>query len=412
MVEYISNWLTGCGLSKDFSLILSNTVAVLVVIFAILISSILTKNFLLKGIKLYISRSKSKFDDILLRRKVFEQLSYVIPGIIIHLFAPVFPKYENIIERLAFSYIIIIILLTVDKLLNSADDIYRNFEVSKERPIKGYLQAIKIIIYIIGIAVVISILIERSPWGLLSSIGAATAILTLIFQNSVLGFVASIQLIWNNMVRIGDWIEMPKYGADGFVIDISMHTVKVQNWDKTIITIPTHALMSDSFKNWRGMQEAGGRRIKRSIYIDMTSIKFCTDEMLERFKKIQYIQEYIDNKIKDIEEYNRKNNISDQSIVNGRHLTNIGTFRAYVESYIKNHPKLHKGMLQIVRQLQPTEKGLPLEIYTFTKDTAWVNYEAIQADVFDHILAVIPEFDLRVYQSPTGHDLRNFSQHE
>jgi len=232
----------------------------------------------------------------------------------------------------------------------------------------------------------------------------------LIFQNSILGLVASIQLTSNDMLQIGDWIEMPKYDANGDVIDISLHTVKVQNWDKTITTIPTHVLISDSFKNWRGMQESGARRIKRSIYIDMTSIKFCTEEMVERFKNIEYIRKYLENKSEEISTYNSVHNINDSTIVNGRHLTNIGTFRAYIEHYLKHHPKVHKGMTQMVRQLQSTENGLPIEIYIFTNDIAWVNYEAVQSDIFDHILSIIPEFDLRIYQSPTGHDFKNMMQ--
>jgi miniconductance mechanosensitive channel len=198
---------------------------------------------------------------------------------------------------------------------------------------------------------------------------------------------------------------MPSYGADGDVIEISLHTVKVQNWDKTIVTIPPYKLISESFKNWRGMQESGGRRIKRYIYIDMTSIKFCDEEMLERFKRIQYIQEYIERKTEEIERYNRENNISEESIVNGRHLTNIGTLRAYIEKYLENHPRVNKNMLRIVRQLQPTENGLPIEVYAFTNVVAWVEYEAIQADIFDHILAIVPEFDLRIYQDPSGNDI-------
>ena len=324
----------------------------------------------------------------------------------IHSFAPVFPSYQVWIQRIAFSYMVLVFVAALSKLLDAADDVYRSFEVSKSRPIKGYLQVLKIIAYVIGTIVIIAVLTDRSPLLLLSGIGAATAVLMLIFQNSILGLVASIQLASNNMVQIGDWIEMPKYGADGDVIDISLHTVKVQNWDKTIITIPTHALISDSFKNWKGMSEAGGRRIKRSIYIDMTSIKFCDEEMLERFKKIRYIQQYINDKTEEIEEYNKKLGIDAESLVNGRHLTNIGTFRAYIMQYLKNHPRIHKGMTQIVRQLEPTEKGLPIEIYAFTNDTAWAAYESIRPDIFDHILAVVPEFDLRLFQNPSGHDLR------
>lgn len=207
------------------------------------------------------------------------------------------------------------------------------------------------------------------------------------------------------MVRLGDWIEMPKYDADGDVIEISLHTVKVQNWNKTISTIPAYSLITESFKNWRGMQEAGGRRIKRSLHIDMTCIRFCTDAMLGKYKKIEYIQEYLDSKEEEIAAYNKKHHIDSSSTANGRHLTNIGLFRAYIERYLKYHPNIHQGMTKLVRQLEPTDKGLPIEIYVFTNNTAWETYEAIQADIFDHIIAVLPEFDLRIFQDPSGNDL-------
>ncbi|HOJ12370.1 MAG TPA: mechanosensitive ion channel family protein [Clostridiales bacterium] len=406
MINLFKQCLINYGISENMSLYISNAIAILVIILLSIIADIIAKKLLLKALKLYISKSKNKWDDILIQKKVFERLFHIVPIIVIHAFAPVFPDYKDLIQKFAFSYIILAVIFAIDRLLDAIDDIYRNYEVSKIRPIKGYLQLIKILFYVIGIVIVVSTFLERSPWILISGIGAATAVLLLIFQNSILGFVASIQLTTNNMLQIGDWIEMPKYGADGDVIDMSLHTVKVQNWDKTITTIPTHALISESFKNWRGMQEAGGRRIKRSIYIDMTSIKFCTEEMLERYKQIEYITDYLIKKKLEIENYNKTHAKDSTSIVNGRHLTNIGTFRAYVEQYLNNHPNVHKGMIHVVRHLQPTENGLPIEIYVFTNETAWVDYEKIQADIFDHILAVIPEFDLRIYQSPTGHDLR------
>jgi miniconductance mechanosensitive channel len=233
-----------------------------------------------------------------------------------------------------------------------------------------------------------------------------TAVLLLIFKDAILGLVAGIQLTANKMIAVGDWIEMPKYGADGDVLDLTLTTVKVQNWDKTITTIPTYALISDAFKNWRGMQESGGRRIKRSIAIDMNSIKFCDEEMLERFRKIQYISEHIERKRKELQEHNRLLKVDDSSLANGRRLTNVGTFRAYIQAYLKNHPAIHQNMTFLVRQLAPSDHGLPIEIYVFSSDTAWVTYEAIQADIFDHLLAVLPEFDLRVFQSPAGHDFQ------
>jgi len=407
LIELIKGWLIYYGLNETLSLYLSYILGFIIIILISLIVDLIVKNIFLKTLRSYIRKTKNKWDDALLDNNFFDRLARIAPIAVIHVFAPVFPNYQTWIERLAFSYIVFIILLALDRFLDSISSIYKTYSVSKIRPIKGYLQVIKIIIYIIGIIIIISVLINRSPWILLSGIGAATAVFILIFQNSILGLVASIQLTSNDMLQIGDWIQMPKYEADGNVVDISLHTIKVQNFDKTITTIPTHVLISDSFKNWRGMQESGARRIKRSIYIDMTSIKFCTEEMIDRFKKIEYIREYLENKSEEIYNHNSIHNINDSNVVNGRHLTNIGTFRAYIDTYLKNHPKVHKDMTQMVRQLQSTENGLPIEIYIFTNDIAWVNYEAIQSDIFDHILAIIPEFDLRIYQSPTGHDLRS-----
>ena len=406
MVGFIERLLSNYELNEGLSLYISATITAVIIVLISGLAYFIAKKILLKVLKAFIARSKMKWDDLLLKNKVFERIIRIIPAFVIHAFAPVFPSHQAWIQRIVFCYIVLVFILTLDKLFDTADDIYRNFKVSKERPIKGFLQVLKIASYAIGIIVIIGALLDRSPWLLLSGIGAATAVLLLVFQNSLLGFVAGIQLTANNMVRLGDWIEMPKYSADGDVIDISLHTVKVQNWDRTITTIPTHALVSESFKNWRGMQESGGRRIKRSLYVDMTSIKFCNNEMLERYKKIRYIQKYIEDKNKEIEEYNRTHYMDSSNVVNGRHLTNIGTFRAYIEHYLKNHPQVHEGMIQLVRQLDPTEHGLPIEIYVFTNNTAWVDYETIQADIFDHILAVVSEFDLRIFQSPTGHDLK------
>ncbi len=404
MVEFFKTHLLDFGLDGEWSGYLSNALAAIAVILISVAVYVMVQKLLLKLLITFISRIKSRWDDFFIKNKVFDRLIRIIPASVIYAFAPQFPGAQVWIQRIAFSYILFVIVLSLNKLLDTVNDIYSNYEVSKSRPIKGYLQVVKIIAYVVGGIAVVGVLIDRSPWLLLGGIGAASAVLLLIFQNSILGLVAGIQLSANNMVRLGDWIEMSKYGADGDVIEITLHTVKVQNWDKTITTIPTYSLISESFKNWRGMQEAGGRRIKRSVYIDMTSIRFCTDEMLERFKKIEYIREYLNKKEKELESFN--NRVNPASAVNGRHLTNIGTFRAYVEQYLRNNPNVHHGMTKLVRQLEPSEKGLPIEIYAFTSDTAWENYEAIQADIFDHILSVIPEFDLQIYQSPTGHDFK------
>jgi miniconductance mechanosensitive channel len=406
MIKTINDYMISFGLSEGISLQLSNIInAIIIILFGVLIY-LITKNIILRILEKIILKSKAKWDDLLLKNKVFERTIHIIPAFVIYAIAPIFPAYQDWIQRIAYCYFVIVLVLVINKLFDAVNDIYNNFEVSRERPIKGFLQVLKIFAFTIGIIVIVAALIDRSPLLLLSGIGAATAVLLLIFQNSILGFVASIQLASNNMLKIGDWIEMPQYGADGDVLEISLHTVKIQNWDKSITTIPTYAFISESFKNWRGMQESGGRRIKRAIYIDTTSIKICDEEMLERYSKIQYIEKYIEDKKKEIMEYNNINDIDTSSIVNGRHLTNIGTFRAYVVNYLKNHPELHKDRTLMVRQLNPTEKGIPIEIYAFTKTTVWINYEAVQSDIFDHILAIVPEFDLRVFQNPTGYDFR------
>ena len=274
-------------------------------------------------------------------------------------------------------------------------------------PIKTVVQVLKLILYSVAAIAVISLLIGQSPSLLLGGLGAMTAVLMLIFKDAILGLVAGIQLSANQMVAPGDWIEMPKYGADGDVLEVALTTVKVKNWDKTITTIPTYALITESFKNWRGMSESGGRRIKRAINIDMGSIRFCDEEMLERFSKVQYIAEYLERKRHEISNWNAERNVDASDPLNGRQLTNLGTFRAYVVAYLRNHPVIHQEMTFLVRHLAPTEHGLPIEIYVFSRDQVWSNYEGIQADIFDHILAIAPAFDLRVYQSPTGGDVRD-----
>ena len=301
-------------------------------------------------------------------------------------------------------YMIAIIVLAINAFLNAALAIYDTYEVSSRIPIKGFIQVFKIIIFFTCGIFVISIVIDKTPIYLFSSLGALTAVLMFVFKDSILGFIAGIQLSANQMVAEGDWISMPKYGADGNILEIALTTVKVQNWDKTITTIPTYALITESFKNWRGMSESEGRRIKRSISLDMNTVKFCTEEMLERYSKIQYISDYIKDKKQELQQINIEKQVDNSSLVNGKRMTNIGTFRAYVDAYLKNNPMIHKEMTLLVRQLAPTENGIPIELYVFSKDKVWANYEAIQANIFDHILAVIPEFDLQVFQAPTGND--------
>lgn len=386
--------------------------AALAITFAILIVCILVyiilKKILLSIVTRIIRRNKMVWDDVLLERKVIHRLILIVPGI---LFYELTGFYENldlteILQRLVAIYILLVISFVVSSVLDSIDDIYRTKPISNVRPIKGLLQVVKIVVFIIIGVIIIAILLNKSPLVLLSGIGALAAVFSFVFKDSILGFIAGIQLTSNDMLRIGDWIEMPKYGADGDVVDITLNTVKVQNWDKSYVTIPAYALISDSFTNWRGMFQFGGRRIKRSIFIDVNSINLCTNEMIEKFKKIHYLQDYIYEKEKELEAFNTLNNIDTNQKINGRRMTNLGTFRAYLQNYIGNHPGINQEKVMMVRQLASGENGIPLEIYAFTRDTAWVSYEGVQSDIFDHIFAVAGEFDLRIFQSPSGYDIR------
>ena len=378
-------------------------IACIVLIVAVL-SDFVFKKIILRIIEKIVKKTKAKWDDVFFERKVFASLSHISPAVIIYLSAGLFPFAKGILERIAVVYLVVVIMIVVIKLLDSVEEIYSNLEIAKERPIKGYIQVLQMVIIIIGSIVIISHLLDKPAWKLLSGIGALTAVILLIFKDSILGFVAGIQIAANRMVKIGDWVEMPKYNADGDVIEISLTTVKVRNFDKTITNIPVYAFISDSFKNWRGMSESGARRIKRAINVDVNTIKICSEEMLEKYKKIEYISEYIGDKMGEVEEYNRMRNIDLNEVSNGRRLTNIGTFREYVLSYLKQHPGIRQDMTLLVRQLNPSENGLPLEIYAFSKDIVWKNYESLQADIFDHLLAILPEFELRAFQNPSGND--------
>ena len=294
--------------------------------------------------------------------------------------------------------------MTISSFLSGLHDIYYTLPISKNRPISGYIQLVKIIFYFIGGILILSILFDKELGYFFTGLGAFAAVLLLVFKDTILGFVSSIQLSANNMVKPGDWISMPKQNTDGIVLEINLTTVKIQNWDKTISTIPTYSLISESFNNWKGMEESGGRRIKRHLNIDMKSIKFCDDELIQKFMKIKLLNKYLKEKIQEITIENQKKNISSSDNLNLRHLTNIGIFRKYIEEYLSNHPKIHNNMTFLIRQLQPTERGIPLEIYVFSKDQEWVAYEALQSDIFDHLLAILPEFELRVFQNPTGDD--------
>jgi miniconductance mechanosensitive channel len=407
MVNSIYRFLLTFGIPDGYARYFSYAAAAVIIIIVCIIATFITRKLLLKGLAYAVRKTKNQFDDALLQNRVFHRLAHVTPALIIYLFAPSFPEFRVWLERFSMAYIILACAFAADGLLNAARDALQSTDLFKDRPVKSYVQMIKILLFFIISVVVIANLMGSSPWKFLSGIGAMSAILLLIFKDAILGFVAGFQLHANRMVSVGDWIEMPKYGADGDVIDISLTTVKVQNWNKTITTIPTYALMSESFKNWRGMTLSGGRRIKRSIHIDINSVKFCSPEQITRFRKIQLLKDYLDRRQEEVEEFNKKHEIDTSEIINGRRLTNLGTFRAYIAAYLHQHPKIHDHMTFLVRQLDPTEHGLPLQLYVFSNDQAWANYEAIQADIFDHLLAVLPEFGLKPFQLPTGNDVQH-----
>jgi len=403
MLKIVTQWLSDYQLVDKPNELLAQFIVLGIIFIIAYFANLFSKQILLNAIKFIFKATKTNWDDILLEKQVFHRLVNFVPTLIIWRMLPqAFTEKSYEIATACRTALLIIMLVialrTIDALLSAVEQIYEQYPISNRIPIKVFLQAIKIIEYIIAAIFFVAIIAAIEPAKILAAMGALTAVTMLVFKDTILSFVSGIQLIANKMVVEGDWIEMPSYGADGDVIDISLMTIKVQNWNKTISTIPTSALTTHSFKNWRGMTESGGRRIKRSISLDMNSIKFCTAEMLDRFKKIDFISQYIDQKLNDVTEHNAQNKIDQTILVNGRRLTNIGTFRAYCVAYLKNHPKIHKDMTFLVRQLAPTESGVPIEIYVFSNDQNWGNYEDIQGDIFDHFLAVIPEFDLKVFQ--------------
>jgi len=402
----IKNWMVEQGVSSQVAAYLANLTVLLLIVGLCVAANFVTKKIVLRIIASFIMKNRFTWDNVFLERKVFNRLSHIVPAIIIYSFAPVFPHARTAIEKGSAVYIMIVSMMVFDAFLNACNDIYNTYDISKQKPIRGYIQVVKILVFIIGVIITIANLIGESPLILLSGLGALSAVLMLIFKDSILGLVAGVQLSANDMVRVGDWIEMPKYHADGDVIDISLNTVKVLNFDKTITTIPSYALISDSFRNWRGMRQSGGRRIKRAVFIDANSIGFCTPDMIERFGKIHDLTGYMTDKKREIAEHNTLNRIDKSLEINGRQLTNIGVLRIYIENYLKRHPKIRQDMTLIVRQLAPTENGLPLEIYAFVNDTNWAVYESVQADIFDHIFAAAPTFGLRIFQNPAGYDFK------
>lgn len=378
---------------------------------AAIVINLIIKHVVVRAVRAIARRSSASWDDALVTHHVFGRLVQVVPAVIVYVGAEWVPGLPEgglqLLRNVAMGYTVLVLTLTLTAMLSAANAIYETSPVAKERPLKGYVQLMQILVWVLGGVMIVSVLLDRSPLLLLSGLGAMTAILLLVFKDTILSLVASIQLTAQDMVRVGDWIEMPQFGADGDVVDVQLHTVKVQNWDKTITTIPTHRLITDSFKNWRGMSQSGGRRIKRSITIDVSTIRMLTDDEVDYFKRFALLHDYIRHKEQELADYNAGLATELAAEVNRRRLTNIGTFRAYAYNYVKNHPKIHQGMTLIVRQLAPGPEGLPLEIYCFTSTTEWAAYEGIQADIFDQLLAIVPEFGLRLYQKPAGSDLAN-----
>jgi miniconductance mechanosensitive channel len=409
MIASFQNLFTRLGAPEIAIPLLARGSAVLLVALLSLLAYFLARRLFLNPLTRLIRRTVVTWDNALLDSRALHHLIHLAPLLVLHYLAPLALEGCGPLAASAVQiYLTIVVLLVIGAALSAGLEIYGGTGTAEEISIKSIVQFAKVIVYFVGGIFVLSILLGKTPLYLLSGLGALTAVLILVFKDAILGFVAGIQLTANKMVARGDWIEMANYGADGDVLDVSLTTVKVQNWDKTVTTIPTYALISNSFKNWRGMQESGGRRIKRSLHIDVNTIKFCDEEMLARFARIQHIAEYIERKREELTAYNRESRADLSSLANGRRLTNVGTFRAYVVAYLRHHPMVNQDMTFLIRHLPPTEHGLPIEIYVFCRDIVWANYEAVQADIFDHILAIVPEFDLRLFQAPTGGDFRRW----
>jgi miniconductance mechanosensitive channel len=391
-----------------------------ILLFGVLIlcffSWLLTKKLIVNSIHKLFLKTKITWDDLLIEKKIFDKLAYIIPAILVILTVPsIFVEYpilSNYIVTLATIIVLLIIIWTIIALLAVFDDILSKSPIFKDKPITSYIQVLNIFVYFIGGILILSLLLGKSPFYFLGAMGAMTAILLLIFKDTILGFVASIQMSVYDMVRVGDWIAMPKFDADGDVISINISTVKVQNWDKTITTIPTYAFITDSFKNWRGMSNSGGRRIKRAIYIKVSSFCFCDDRMLEQFKKYTLIRDYILQKEAEIKRSNSALIDNESNPVNIKSLTNIGVFRVYAENYILSNANINIEMTNMVRQLDPTSKGMPLEIYCFTHEKEWEKYEVVKSDIFDHLLTIMSQFQLEIFEEPTGQDFRSLVENK
>ena len=409
MNQLLIQKLLDSGLSEGAAHLTADSLEILLIGCIAWLGRFICLKVIVRAVRKAASKTESTWDDRLVERRVFAQLSHLVPALIIYLLGPqvlISPSLSLWVMRGAELYALVALLTTANRVLTVGREIYeQEYEIARRFPIRVYVQVLKILLTIGAIILGVSIVTGNSPLLLLSGLGAMMAVILLVSKDSLQGLVAGIQLVSNDMVRPGDWVEIPQHGADGDVVEISLHTVKVQNWDKTIATVPTYALISEGFKNWRGMAESDGRRVKRSIFLDVSSVRFCQPEMIEHFKSIEILRDYIERKQAELAEHNRARGINEAVEVNGRRMTNVGVFRNYLVAYLSAHPMVNSSMTLIVRQLQPTPQGLPLEVYAFIADKRWVEYEAIQSDIFDHIFAALPQFGLRAFQAPSGEDV-------
>ena len=414
MLSSLHELLVPPGLTEQTAAMLTILLDIVVVLAVALVADLIAKRVIVRAVVTLAARTSTHWDDAVLRRRVVHRLAHLAPAIVIYHFAvPALDGYETwsaAIQQGCLLYMLFVTVLVVDGVLNAAVDILSSSELSRSVPFTSIVQVVKLVIYCVAAIAALSLVLGKAPVLLLSGLGAMTAVLMLVFKDPILGFIGGIQLSANQMVAPGDWIEMPAYGADGDVLEVGLTSVKIRNFDNTITTIPTYGLISGSFKNWRGMSESSGRRIKRAIHIDMNSVHFCDDETLVRLAKIPHMAAYLERKQHELVRWKAEHDADANRPSNLRRLTNVGTFRAYIVAYLRNHSMIRQEMTFLVRHLAPSAQGLPIEIYVFSRDTDWVRYEDLQADIFDHILAMAPEFGLSVYQSPSGRDVQDTVQ--
>ena len=406
LLDWLKGQFEGFGIDSVWAGLLVNVVGAVALVFLSWLAYLLAKRVVLRAIRFLSSKTSTDWDKVLIEYKVFARLSNVVPALVAHVLAPMlFEGVESLVgfvQGLAKVYLVVVLLFTLQALLNGLLSIYQRYDISKRIPIKGLLQAVMLAVCFVGGVFIISIVMGREIGTLMAGLGAMVMGFLFVFKDAIMGLVAGIQIAINDTVRKGDWIEMKGHGVDGDVIDVSLTTVKVQNFDKTVVSIPASKLITESCRNWRGMKDSGGRRIKRPIHIDMRSIRFADEGLLEKFQRFDLLKGYLQSRLDEVNAHNQTVNTDLSELVNGRRLTNIGTFRAYIMAYLKNHPQIRQDRTFLIRQLEPGDNGLPIEIYIFTDTTVWAEYEAIQADIFDHLLAVIPEFGLAPFQNSTG----------